>query len=57
MELKKPYMVTELAGDHVGGIRVPDTGIVEMTPTQAYYEVLKGVVTLKTDDKPATKKK
>lgn len=55
--MKKTYLVTERAGPWVAGQRKPESGRIELSDTQADYELALGTITLLPDgDKPKLEK-
>lgn len=54
--MKKTYLVTERAGPWVAGQRVPETRLIELSDSQAEYELALGTITRMSDDEQPTQK-
>lgn len=55
--MKKTYLVTKRAGRWIAGQRVPESGRIELSDSQAEYELALGTITLPSADEQSKPEK
>lgn len=55
--MKKTYQVTERAGARVAGLRVPESGKIDLTDKQAEHELRQGTIAMWVPKKARPKQK